>query len=178
MPPINDHERSWEPSYRVMVWLVNQHDLRLGAEIGVAFGGMAEAILTGTPASVVLVDPYAPLIDYRDPLAVATSAEGDAQFQATYARLARFERRVTWLRTCSFEAAPLVSDGLLDWAYIDANHSFASVVEDIGLWLPKVRSGGLICGHDYGLYDVKPAVDSIFPSVNLEDGTVWWTRRE
>jgi len=36
---------------------------------------------------------------------------------------------------------------VLDWVYIDANH--LRVVEDIEAWLPNVRSGGWVMGHDY-----------------------------
>lgn len=37
----------------------------------------------------------------------------------------------------------------LDFVYIDANHKYESVNEDILLWLPKVSNGGWIGGHDY-----------------------------
>lgn len=47
------------------------------------------------------------------------------------------------------EAAPLFPDGTLDFVYIDADHRYASVRGDISLWLPKVRKGGMIAGHDY-----------------------------
>ncbi|NIL95924.1 MAG: hypothetical protein GTO62_01975, partial [Planctomycetales bacterium] len=36
-----------------------------------------------------------------------------------------------------------------DWVYIDANHTYEGVLADLEASLPKVRPGGLICGHDY-----------------------------
>ena len=36
-----------------------------------------------------------------------------------------------------------------DAIYIDANHTYEAAKQDIELWYPKVRKGGMICGHDY-----------------------------
>lgn len=47
----------------------------------------------------------------------------------------------------SVEAAKLYRDGSLDLVYIDADH--ARLSEDIDAWLPKVRDGGLLAGHDF-----------------------------
>jgi hypothetical protein len=40
-------------------------------------------------------------------------------------------------------------DGLLDSVFIDAAHDYASVKGDLEAWVPKVRKGGIVCGHDY-----------------------------
>lgn len=42
-----------------------------------------------------------------------------------------------------------VSDGDIDVVYIDGEHTPSGVDQDIRQWLPKVKSGGYICGHDY-----------------------------
>jgi len=47
----------------------------------------------------------------------------------------------------------------LDFVYIDANHSYQEVFNDLNYWFPKVRSGGIIAGHDvFNLPDVLNAV--------------------
>ncbi len=51
--------------------------------------------------------------------------------------------------------------------YIDANHSYHAVRDDLTLWYPKLRPGGLFAGHDYldgsrppwGEFGVRSAVD-------------------
>jgi hypothetical protein len=48
----------------------------------------------------------------------------------------------------SAAAARVVKDGCADLVFIDADHIYSSVFEDIMLWLPKVRPGGILCGHD------------------------------
>lgn len=51
-----------------------------------------------------------------------------------------------------------------DWVYIDADHSYASVLEDLQHWYPQVKKGGFLCGDDYGwshplTAGPQPAVD-------------------
>jgi predicted O-methyltransferase YrrM len=38
----------------------------------------------------------------------------------------------------------------IDYLYVDADHSYASVLADLAAWVPHVRPGGLIVGDDYG----------------------------
>jgi len=53
------------------------------------------------------------------------------------------------LQMDSGEAECLLCDYKCDLVFIDADHSFEGVKRDIELWKPHVRSGGIICGHDY-----------------------------
>lgn len=50
-----------------------------------------------------------------------------------------------------------------DFIYIDANHSYEGVLADIKAWLPKLKKGGVIAGHDYDLDSVKKAVFELLP---------------
>jgi len=42
-----------------------------------------------------------------------------------------------------------LKDGAFDLIYIDAGHTYINVYEDIQNYVPKVRDGGIICGHDF-----------------------------
>ena len=55
-------------------------------------------------------------------------------------------------------------DEYFDIVYIDASHDYESVKQDIIHWLPKVKTGGVICGDDYidGWPGVVKAVNEIF----------------
>ena len=68
------------------------------------------------------------------------------------------------IRMTSVAASKLFSDGYFDLVYVDADHTYDSVTEDIGVWLPKVKEGGAITGHDYsgGWQPVVDAVDEFF----------------
>jgi len=83
--------------------------------------------------------------------------------------------KVYFIRKTSREAASEFEDGELDFVFIDAIHFYEYVKEDIELWLPKIRTGGIIAGDDYGLEKfneidggVKRAVDEAFGD------RVWW----
>lgn len=53
------------------------------------------------------------------------------------------------VKATSVEAAQWFDDRSLDMVYIDASHDFVSVCDDIEAWLPKVKLGGVLAGHDY-----------------------------
>ena len=57
--------------------------------------------------------------------------------------------RVKVVRKLSNEAAKDFSDDYFDFVYIDANHSYGAVCEDLELWYPKVKTGAVFAGHDY-----------------------------
>lgn len=75
----------------------------------------------------------------------------------------------------SVDAAALYMDLSVDVVYIDADHKYESVKADITNWLPKIRKGGLICGHDYhsGFAGVVKAVDENFTNKELFCDTSW-----
>lgn len=58
----------------------------------------------------------------------------------------------------------------LDMVYIDAQHNYKDVKEDIAMWWTIVRPGGLLCGHDYlaHKWGVKRAVDEFVEEKNLQ----------
>jgi len=62
----------------------------------------------------------------------------------------------------SLKASFLYKDSSLDFIFIDAEHKYEFVIQDIKHWLPKVKSGGIIAGHDYGWEGVTKAINEVF----------------
>jgi hypothetical protein len=56
----------------------------------------------------------------------------------------------------------------LDFVYIDASHSRPDVDEDINIWYPKVRFGGMLGGHDWCIQDVQDAVRAFAAENNIK----------
>ena len=74
------------------------------------------------------------------------------------------------IQMTSVDASKMYKDASLDFVFIDASHEYEHVKEDISCWLPKLKSGGTIAGHDYPGWDgVKKAVDEKFSQVIQRD---------
>lgn len=63
-------------------------------------------------------------------------------------RKANGEHIVKPLMMTSLDAAAVIADESFDLIFIDAEHSYSETSKDIGAWMPKVRKGGILCGHD------------------------------
>jgi predicted O-methyltransferase YrrM len=69
----------------------------------------------------------------------------------------------------SVHAAAAFADKALDFVWIDGDHELQAVRDDIRTWLPKVKSGGWIGGHDYtaGPASVGQAVRELISDFQL-----------
>ncbi len=67
----------------------------------------------------------------------------------------------------SEQAANIFDNNSLDFVYIDASHDYESVKQDLQLWYPKLKTNGIMAGHDYGWEGVKQAVDEFAKEKNL-----------
>jgi len=71
----------------------------------------------------------------------------------------------------SINASHEFKDKSLDFVFIDASHDYENVKADILAWIPKIKEGGVIAGHDYveDYSGVMKAVDEIFgDKINLK----------
>ncbi len=55
---------------------------------------------------------------------------------------------VQLMQMASLEACKTFEDRSLDMVFIDANHTYKQFKDDLECWWPKVKAGGVICGHD------------------------------
>lgn len=146
-----------------------------GAEIGVEQGLFSEQLCQCIPGLQLLaVDAWTTKPNYRRHV---TQVELDRFELLARARLQPYGVQV--IKGFSVEVARTVADGSLDFAYVDADHAEPEVRADIAAWLPKVRLGGVVSGHDYNLPGVKAAVDAVARDVSLTDerSPSWWFAR-
>jgi hypothetical protein len=59
--------------------------------------------------------------------------------------------------------------------FIDGDHDEDQVKKDICNALIVIENGGLLCGHDYQLYQIRSAVNEFLPDHSISD-TIWWKR--
>lgn len=150
-----------------LAWALDIH-VRTIVEIGVNKGETAQQLHALFPqAHLYLIDPWALSVEYSlsgTPISRKTKHYENA-YRHVHALFAS-DPRVTLLRMPSLQALAHVPNHL-DLVFIDANHEYLRVRENILSWLPKVRPGGLLAGHDYDptipiFSGVKRAVDELF----------------
>lgn len=56
----------------------------------------------------------------------------------------------------------------VDYLMIDASHKYEDILNDITIWKPKVKPGGIISGDDYDWPGVKKAVHESLDSYSIE----------
>lgn len=162
-----------------------------GVEVGVHQGELSQALLAAVShLHLVLVDPWAESPPgstyYRsgDSCARLARDQQEANLQATLQATDDARERRIVLRQTSLEAAQQVADATLDFVFLDGDHTSEAVRADLRAWWPKIRPGGILCGHDYGhprdrrgIWGVSRAVDQFAREHGLEvvigDATVW-----
>ncbi|MFA5394641.1 MAG: class I SAM-dependent methyltransferase [Methanogenium sp.] len=121
------------------------HDLgyEKGIEIGVLKGDFTFT-LAQAGQFIVGIDPWTQYKDYRD---YEGKSFEDIEKQARD-KVGHFPN-VSLIKGFSEDVVDQFADGSQDWIFLDGNHSLPSVIQDLNLYIPKVKIGGMICGHDY-----------------------------
>jgi hypothetical protein len=117
-----------------------------GFVVGVDFP-MLVNLLTHWEDRIYLVDSWKHIDGYRD-----THNASDADLEVMCQYITRQCSLKPGLQVCrgdSVEIAKGIADECADWVFIDGPHSADRVLRDLEVWWPKVRIGGLLCGHDF-----------------------------
>jgi hypothetical protein len=141
------------------------HELgfKVGAEVGVYQGDYSKWLLRMIPGLKLYgIDSWIPYKGYKD--------FGNNDIVDAYRRAKESVKGYDCelIKGWSNEVVNRFEDESLDFVFIDGNHAYEYVVEDIAKWSKKVRKGGVVYGHDYDDYSnsrkwaemtVIPAVD-------------------
>lgn len=164
-----------------VIQLIKEYRCGEVAEIGVFKGVLARNVLTRCQlARYYLVDPWMP---YRDEGASGKDVTLDGWNDICYRIYDEFQERpeLRIIRLDSVRASRLFKPESLDLVFINANHTYEAVSADIQVWLPTVREGGVLAGHDYhwqgGYVGLKKAVDECLTAVRLLHGGVWYIEK-
>jgi len=148
---------------QTFVDLVKAHGWTRGAELGVDKGILFGMLLRQCPdLHLTGVDTFPDM----------------ARSKRVFDYEAGYSDRCEVLRMDTVAAARLFEDEHFDFVFIDADHSYKAVKQDITHWEPKVRKGGWLGGHDYHARKfpgVVCAVNEAFQGRTFVDypGTIW-----
>lgn len=86
------------------------------------------------------------------------------------------EYNITPHRGTSLDWAEAASQGKFwyDIIFLDSDHRYEHIKADIEAWLPHIREGGILCGHDYNFEGVQKAVKELGHDASV--GAVWYKR--
>lgn len=125
-------------------------------EVGVWQGDLSRQITQLPISRLYLIDPWKSINDVEGRLHNTDQKILDDIYNKVRRRFF-FNKKVQLIRKFSADAMSDIKDGSADWIYIDGNHSYEFVKEDLNGWWPKLKSGGYLCGDDYinGKYQVE-----------------------
>ena len=149
-------------------------NFKIGAEIGTYRGEYTEKFCK-VGLTMYAIDPW---IGY---IGAGRSEQKqdmqDTNFEIAQKRLAPY-KDCTLVRKTSMEALADFKNESLDFVYIDGDHRFPYIAEDLYEWYSKVKKGGIISGHDYFCTDpwasnvlckVGPVVDAFVKAYRIEN---------
>ena len=151
-------------------FFLNNKQLKdVGVEVGVLKGDFSNHLLNAWHGKKLYsIDAWRHIDGFID----VTNGGPDMHIQTlaqTFKNLYVHGDRSCIIRELSVEASKLFQDGSLDFVFLDAAHDYANIKKDLEAWYPKVKSGGIFCGHDYvdsaptasnnSEFGVKTAVD-------------------
>lgn len=142
-------------------------------EIG-AFAGESTKMLldSGKIEKLYVIDAWQNGLDTFDPTITCDLGEVEKIFDAT---VEPYGDKVVKIKSNSLEYFDKFNDGFFDIIYHDSCHEYLHVKTEVQLYLPKIKEGGIVSGHDYGspFEGVKRAVDEliVIPDKTYDDYT-------
>jgi hypothetical protein len=132
-------------------------DFKIGAEIGVAAGQHAQILCDNNPnLKLYCIDPW-----FRTSSADNPNHNGILLKWYDVALKILEPYNCVFMKEKSMSAVEKFEDKSLDFVFIDGNHNFKNVAMDIASWERKIRSGGIIYGHDFVSHPEYCHVESV-----------------
>jgi hypothetical protein len=146
--------------------------------------GVQDAIYTKYLAShfknVIGIDPYHhyPSEYYHDGSNLNQETL-DYNYNKVSSELERDYKNISLIRDESLKCIDRFEDNSIDFIYLDGNHMYHYVIQELEAWWPKIKEGGVFGGHDYGNYkdefttiEVEKAVKEWASKLNILDNII------
>ena len=132
----------------------------IGAEVGVFKGSYSSQITNFFKSKDILtnlhlIDPWKINDEFKE--------YGNDKLEEAYLYVKnkfKNNKSIEIIRLSSAEASVKFDDNFFDFVYIDGNHEYKYVKQDLELWFPKLKKDGILFGDDYlRPYGVQKAVE-------------------
>lgn len=154
-----------------------------GIELGVCWGLNSYTLLESCPnlVSLIGVDHF---MSYKDWDRLIDQEEQDHNYTKLLYNMDLMGPRFNLIRESTVNASIDIENESQDFVFVDADHSMKAVLNDLDHYWPKIKSGGMMAGHDSNLFGVNFAVTSwakhhgIDPaSIETAVNSAWWFRK-
>lgn len=145
-------------------------------ELGVQKGNWSHELLKCNPKELWLIDCWQqqdPEI-YKNDRSNVIDDEQERIYQSVITRFAK-NSNVKIVRKFLDDAANDFPDSYFDFIYLDANHNYEPVLNDLNKWWPKLKISGWFTGHDLSWdrksqprFPVKTALEKFCKDNSLE----------
>lgn len=150
-------------------------------EVGTRNGGFFfDALYTPQCKLAVMVDIWQNTGDLNQNDSDYSQESLDSQYLEVFKKTSEY-CNIKIIREFSHKACKFFEDNTFDFVYIDADHSYNGCLTDLRCWYPKVKSGGILAGHDFiapelsirmghkTVFGVVPAVQKFLLENNLHN---------
>jgi hypothetical protein len=163
----------------------------IGAELGVWKGQMSmELLKQHKDLFLYLVDRWQvpPEGDsyYQGSRVMARSSQEDFDrcFHLACQSVIPYSDRCKILKMTTIEASEYIDDNSLDFIFVDSDHSYIGVTNDLTYWTPKLKKGAILSGHDFNnsntYNEVERAVRDFlgdrFKEIELDVDHTWFLK--
>ena len=170
---------AWLSNYGLVTKLINEINAKNMIEIGVAYGFHSEFILnSNSNIEYIGIDPYKGHYDLNDCFAEDVKTFFDAETQdiafdilhdTVLTKMKPFNDRFKLIRSSFENYKDQIKDDSIDLIFIDGDHTYDGVIEDLKISWDKInKNGGILCGDDINRSSVKNACDDFFKEKNVQ----------
>ena len=126
----------------------------VAVEIGSLEGEHAFSILKNLNVKkLYIIDPYEDYENYREGRNQKSLSKAELKCRK---RLKNYKEKIIFVKKYSDDAIKEIPK--VDYIYIDGNHDYEFVINDLKNYFPKVRENGIVAGHDIQADGVSKAL--------------------
>ncbi len=112
---------------------------------------------------IYAIDPWSKVIEgkYVNVSRATRKMPQQVEAENTFMNRAAKHSNINPIKDFSYNVYDQFENNSLDLVYVDGHHSGRAVYEDVLHWFPKLKTGGVMAGHDFQMGQIKRVVDSI-----------------
>lgn len=142
----------------VLQWLIENNNFESMVEIGVRYGG----------TTFHLLDHFPNLKIYGIDTDITQFYNSEIE--------EKYGDRLIAIQGMSENVSDMIPNDSVDIIFIDGNHDYRYVKNDILLYKSKIKQGGILSGHDIDYPGVNRAVTELVEHYDIAPNFVWFTK--